>query len=1140
MSKLRICMLGPFNVWRNEEPVPVSAWRNQQTRIIFKVLLTHRGHVVSIDQLLEILWPDDHPDAARRRLHVRISQLRHILDPDNPSAYILTAKGGYSFNPEADRCLDIVEFETCAKKGRRFQEEHNFAEAITAYEAACTLYKGDFLEEDLYEDWTFAQRERLRERFLMVLTELAECYAQQGRYRRTIARCHQVLTVDPCRETVYVRLMLYHYYAGEQVQALRTYERCCQVLAEELDVEPLPTTTVLAQQIRDGTLWAADNTPRYPPPLYEGRLFEVPYSLGFVPFVGREREYAWLIEQWREAQINVILIEGEAGVGKSRLVDEFLGYVQAEGATVLQTRTALSERVPYTSAVAALHPLLGSRKSKDIPSITLAALARLFPEVRTWRPDLPSLPELPGQQEQNRLFEAVETLVQACAPSGTLLFVDDAHRADAISLDLLAHLAGMLTVVLACRTEETPSDHPLRIALRPLRRKGRLAELTLKQLSLTAVQALISQLTTEDLPTLTKQVVVQAEGNPLFVIALLQHMFEQGALYVDAEGRWSTTEDIVLSLPPTMREVIAARLRRLSHSQRRVFDLAAVIGGDFDFALLQHASQMEEDSLLDTLDRLVETGLLIEPRLVERGEFMLAHDCYAEVAYDTLPRVRRRRLHRQVAEALLSWRGDEAAMSAAVAYHYYRGGQPAEAVRFEIQAGQHALELYAGQEAADHFEHAFKWAEEAGQPFDGEQLAEIHFNWGTALQRSGRYDEAIRHLAQALPLAQGVLRQTVVHRICSAEAIRGDGGQAFRRLADSIEPEILSAGDTWALVSLYWARGVGAAVHGDVGVARACSAAGWRVARRLVAGGDKAPLWLEGRGYLELARCHEWWADWRHTIRYAGKALMVFTACNDPHDIAASHLLLGMAYYGLGVWDRALYHFEQAHRVAIDAGDPCREGEALYRAGLVHLERGDLATTQENARHVLASAESTGDSLQQGFGHYLLAHIAMRQGASQEAITKLQVLEQVARAAEATLYGVVVLRYLAEAHLLADDLEAALTTARKGSELARESGMKREWGGLLRILGEVLAQSGELQAAERYLQRAAALAERIGCRHDLAEAHRSLGRLCGVHGTVEATREHFDTALTLFEELGAKHDTSLTQQLWSDFVSPLK
>ena len=163
------------------------------------------------------------------------------------------------------------------------------------------------------------------------------------------------------------------------------------------------------------------------------------------------------------------------------------------------------------------------------------------------------------------------------------------------------------------------------------------------------------------------------------------------------------------------------------------------------------------------------------------------------------------------------------------------------------------------------------------------------------------------------------------------------------------------------------------------------------------------------------------------------------------------------------------------------------QAEALYRLGLVHLERGDLAVAEDHGFRVLDVAQAVGDVLRQAFGHLLLARLAMRRGAPQAAIPVLQQLEQQGRTLDATAYVVLVRRYLAEAHLLAGEAETASVLAREGSELAGRCGLKREQGGLLRVLGEALLASGQVTEGERQLQAAAALAERIGCRYDLAE-----------------------------------------------------
>jgi len=1143
MSSLRIHLLGAFKVFRDGQLLTAGEWRSQQTRTILKLLLAQRGHVVPTDQLLEVLWPGEGPDTARRRLHVRISQLRRALDPDDPSACILTVAGGYTFNPEADCWLDVADFESHARQGRRCQEKGDLAAAVTAYEAARALYGGHLFEEDLYEDWAFAGRERLRERFLTVLTELAECYAQQGRYRRAIARCREVLAADSCREAVYLRLMLYHYYAGEQDRALRAYQSCRRVLADELGVDPLPRTTALYHQIRQRQVGRVDGGVCYPAPAYEERLFEVPYSLGRTPFVGREREYSQLVGRLQQALADnggVTTIAGEAGLGKTRLAQEALGYVQQRGMLCLSSRCyEVEAAVPYLPIVEALRPLASGDAAFTLPSEWQSELARLFPSLRHRFPDL----RLPAKGQQRSLFEAVtQLLATGAAERPVVVFVDDVQWADQGSLSLLSHLIRRATGwavawVIAYRPEEVSIDHPLRALLDAVRRDGRLVELGLAPLSLDTVAALIGQMAGGSglEPALGCRLARESGGNPFYLVSILRNLFEEGALAVTARGDWTLGHDLAvcvsdLMLPPTLLKTLERRLDRLERRDRQVLEVAATLGRCFDFELLQRASNLGEEALLDALDRLAEGRLLEERASIERLEYDLSHEKLREVTYLCIGAARQRLLHRRIAGALLELCGDDPALGAEIAYHFYHGGRPGKAARFSILAGEHALRLYAVQQAAVHFDNATKWAGKAQVSFEGEQLATLHFNWGDALRRSGHYDKALSHYATALPLAHGELKHAILYQICAVGAMRGGSLAEFARLVPSLEKELAGTGDTWALASLRWTQGFMAVLRGDAVRARRCGAVGWHVARRLIGRGDDPSPWLEAQVFLNLGRCYEWWANWRRTIRYASKALAFYTAHDDLNGIAVSHATLGAARYGLGQWERALGHLASCYELATEAGDPRLQGDALYRAGLTHLERGDWHTAERNARRVLAAAQSTGDLLRHGLGQLLLARLHMRQGTPQEAVPELTLILQAARSARALIFAVLVLRFLAEAHFLAGGVAPALSTAREGVELARRSRQKREWGGLLCVLGRALAQDGEFEGAERCLLEAVAVAERIGCRYDLAEAWRGLGVLYCVQGQPDRGSAYLAQALALFDELGAGWDVARTRE----------
>jgi tetratricopeptide (TPR) repeat protein len=285
------------------------------------------------------------------------------------------------------------------------------------------------------------------------------------------------------------------------------------------------------------------------------------------------------------------------------------------------------------------------------------------------------------------------------------------------------------------------------------------------------------------------------------------------------------------------------------------------------------------------------------------------------------------------------------------------------------------------------------------------------------------------------------------------------------------------------------------AVQGHWLRARPCTAEGWRLARQLLERGEPPPADLHAWAYLVLARAHERWSDWRQALHYAGKSLARYTGQEDRYGIAASHVTRAAALYGLGEWQAALEACQRCIELATEADDPRWRGEALYFAGLVHLEQGDYTRAELNARQVLETARSTGDLLRGGLAQILLARLAIQRDLAQEAMPLLEAPVLAARAAGAESYAVLALRHLAEAHLLAGDLAFATATGAAGRALAQRSGMKRERCGCLQVLGVAAARAGDRRTGEQQLLEAAHLAERIGCRYELDLARNRLEEL---------------------------------------------
>ncbi len=1037
-AAVRVYLLGPLEITGAQDLSHSAAWRSQQNRTILKVLLLNRRHVVTADQLLEILWPGESPTATRPRLYVRISQVRRLLDPEKPQAILRSVDGGgYRLVPASDWWIDVDVFEAAAERGRCAQEAGALKTAIAAYETARHIYRGDLLEEDRYAEWAFAERERLLERYLTLLTELAEAYAQRGRYRRAISIYQQILGRDPYREVVFVRLMLAYYYAGEQVQALRAFERCRRRLEVDLDVAPLPATQALAEQIRAGTLWADEDFPRYPPPAYQGRLFEIPYSLGNTPFLGREREYAWLVGRWQEARPGLILVEGEAGVGKTRLVEELLGFAAAQGARVLRARPSLQKTaLPYAPLIDALRALWYAETATALSPAQRTTLSALF--ASTKRSSGAATQSGPGVRPR-QVEEAVARWLATELPSGAVLFVDDVPRLDSASLALTLRLAHVLTVIVTARTEELPRDHPLRAVLHDLMRARRGDRLQLECLPNDVVAALVRQLAQGDLPALSTELARRTSGNPLFLVSALQALFEEGALYVAADGRWAHGWEegaVKFSVPTGVGEMIERRLRRLDREQRGVFDAIAVIGQDFDFALLRQVVELEEVPLFNMLDALLDLGLVTEPRAQGRSEFAPAHDLYVEVAQATLPRVRWRRLHGRVGDALCRLYPEEVALSGRLAHHYHEAERTSDAVHHAVLAGELALERYVPQQAGMYFEDAAQWAQADDLRLDPVLRARLHAGWAEALRRSGQPQTAFEHYARALSHADAAQKLHLIYQMAALHAMRGQGPKAFTALAETLEVELQ---EPWMRGALRCSQGYWAALRGEPLRARECAAEGWRRLRSLAESDAYSP-WIIDRALIILARTHALWGEWRHARRYAAQALARNTARDDVYGAADAHVTLAQAYYGLGDNAAARAHAEQALTEIEAAGDLRLQGKALYPLGQILLDEAQWDEARHLIERLCLIAEQTGDLEASARGQLLQAQLLLRTGEPGPALALLEPLLVKARAAGVPSYVVLTLRHLAETHVAAGapaDARAAIDEALALAERCR-------------------------------------------------------------------------------------------------------
>ncbi len=292
---------------------PKMLWGRQKTKSLLKILLTHRGHAVTKDQLIEWLWADQDVDAAGRDLRVAVSHLRRALEPQLPrgsqSNFILITESGYAFSADAECYIDAEEFGTSCARFEAAVKTELIDTALETAERARAVYRGDYLGEDRYADWSATRREQLREMFFSLLTGMAELYARQRRYAFAIELSQHVLAADRVCENVWRDLMLYHYHDGDLALALRAFDDCQHVLRDELGVEPLPETRALYERVHNREIERQSQT--------------IPTNLAAhtppTPFVGREEERAEIARRLNDSTCRLLTLTGAGGIGKSRL-----------------------------------------------------------------------------------------------------------------------------------------------------------------------------------------------------------------------------------------------------------------------------------------------------------------------------------------------------------------------------------------------------------------------------------------------------------------------------------------------------------------------------------------------------------------------------------------------------------------------------------------------------------------------------------------------------------------------------------------------------------------------------------------------------------------------------------------------------
>jgi DNA-binding SARP family transcriptional activator len=949
-GKLQIRLLGELQLLYGD--AVVSGIDSPRLQSLLAYLLLHRNTPLTRSQLAYLLWPDSSDSQARTNLRVLLLRLRRLL----PEADLyLHSEGHYiQWQPTSPFTLDVASFErhlATAQAARQTGSEDDFETAATQ---AVAIYSGDLLP-NCYDNWIMPIRERLREGVVSCLAGLAETAERTHRYEAAYSHYLALTRLNPLWEAAYRGVMRALAGMGRLPEAITAYNQLRQLLAEEMEVAPAAETQQLASRLHEElavkTAVQREDTAKRP------------------PFVGRVKERALLLDRLDKlpgGQGDIVLVLGEAGMGKTRLLEEAAQAAEWRGWPVAWGRsqefTRPSAYAPLTQALTVALPRLRVQQlARLMPGPVLATIAPLVPVIQELLPasETPPGPSLPAAIGQ--LWRALQTI------SPHLFILEDGQWADPAFWLLLDELRPYLAetavlLIVSGRLQELKQQEIVWTVLRQWDQASH-PFIILDGFSLVELGDLSQAAGWGVLDDTQEERLRQASGgNPLLALSLLE------------AGDWSgSTSD------PTLVGQVMRRLVGVSTAANEALQAAAVIGYQFDYDLWEAVSGLDPARLPALAGEMEQAGLI---RLAQDG-YCFAHDTLRACVYTQTPPLRRQLLHDQ-ALSLLAER--QPLDPFALLYHAEQAGDAPAITRYALQAGLQALASHAYQAAVTYFSQALSMLPEADWTH---RYTAVHGRQQALDILAQRPEQAadvalLEEIAAQLDEQRQAEAAAARARYClvmgdyeAAQAIAAQGLEKARRTADLA----LQAGLLHSLAQAKRSQGEYETTQQLAAKARALfQQAGSRHGEATMSDFLGGLAWRVG-DYPAAATLH-------------AAAAEMFRGLADPFREAMALNNLGTAYWSLGDYPQARATHERALAVNRRLGHRRGEADNLDNLGGVAWVLGDYDTAVDFYNQALSLRRQMGDRWGMAISLGNLGSARRLQGKLDEALTYFSQAQQ--------------------------------------------------------------------------------------------------------------------------------------------------
>jgi DNA-binding SARP family transcriptional activator len=932
---LTLCLAGEFTVRRDGAELPASAVGSRKARQLLKLLAVHRGSRVSIDRICSVLWGDGAPQRPAENVATLVSRLRGLLGAE----VVVGDRGGYRLGGAVAVDLDVADDHIVEARRRAAAGEP--ALALAAANAAVDLLAAaTALSEEPDADWAEPARVHLARQLAAARRVGGRAAFDLGDFDTAIALGSLSIVDDPFDESAHQLVMRAEAAAGRSARALAHYERLRDQLAEELGADPGPALRELHLALLREEAPAATPAPVPSAGLAESAL------------LGRDRELARLTALWNDAAAgrpNLVLLVGEAGIGKTRLAAELVAMARRTGGTVLSARCYETERSlflqPFVEALGQHAARTSGAVLRQLAGDGGPVLAPLIPELALAGPTSPE--QLSPEIQLSRVYRAVSQYLYRLAGQPVLLVLDDLHQAGLSTVELLHYLsrqagAARLLVVATIRADEgaqalaalTPVAHAVEIGPLPADAVGELARAA-------------------GHGDLADSIVARTGGHAFFVVETLR------ALAAGESG-----------VPASLTAAVLARVRRSGRDIEELLRAAAVLGAAIDPDLLARLIDTTAAAAVQRCETALAAGLLV----VADRAYEFANDLLREVLYASLPEPTRVALHRRAAD-LLSTRPE------ALAPHAAAAGDTARAARAWLLAGEEATRRLAAADGDALLTHALDAAEAAG---DLEVIGRALLARGRLREIGSRFEAAQADITAAAEVAQraGDRRLEMLAR-------HALGGDTHVALGLSIE-------DSQAHLQ------TGLQIAGTLGD-RAAEAA---LLARLAIVSTNRLAFSDALGFAQRAvRAGRTSGDERALMAALDGMKTVFAYLGevDPLQVVLTELMPLLRNHGelqvlqwavqeagfiplaAGDWDAALTCFDEALEISRRVGARAFEGWFLAHTGWTHRLAGDLDLAERTGRQALDLTEDASHVWCRAAAGGFLAVTLIEQGRRSEA-----------------------------------------------------------------------------------------------------------------------------------------------------------